>query len=156
VIPEDRFAVADVVVGLLHAIDALDWKGVRAALADQVDVDYTSLFGGEASSQPADVLIGGWRDLLPGFAATQHLLGPIAARREGNGVIAETHVRAYHHLASPDAQTWMVAGHYTFRLVGEPDWKIAGITLATYHQDGSQRATDLARERARTSASRGR
>ena len=33
-------APADTFTAMLHAIDAKDWRGVRQALADEVDVDY--------------------------------------------------------------------------------------------------------------------
>jgi hypothetical protein len=37
---------------------------VRAGLADEVDTDYTSLFGGEAERLSADALVQRWRGLL--------------------------------------------------------------------------------------------
>src|SRR5690606_24208565 len=40
-------AVTAAVSDLLFAIDDLDWEGVRNALADEVTIDYTSLWGGE-------------------------------------------------------------------------------------------------------------
>src|SRR5690606_9142357 len=42
----DYIAIQDLITRLLFAVDALDWAGVRAAFADEVEVDYTSLFGG--------------------------------------------------------------------------------------------------------------
>jgi len=36
------------VVGMLHAIDKLEWRSVAAAFTPRVRIDYTSLFGGEA------------------------------------------------------------------------------------------------------------
>jgi hypothetical protein len=145
----DRFAIADIVAQMLHAIDAVDWKAVRAAFAERVDVDYTSLFGGEPTNQAADDLILGWQGLVPGFEATQHLLGPIAVCRQGAGAVAETHVRAYHYVAA--GRVWMVAGHYAFRLLRQKSWKIAAITLTTYYQEGNLGLLDRARERAKTS-----
>ena len=81
----ERMAIADTVTGMLHAIDALDWKAVRSALADRVEMDYTSLFGGKPSIQNADDLVLGWQGLVPGFQATQHLLGPILVRSRRRG-----------------------------------------------------------------------
>lgn len=47
---------ADTLTRMLHAVDRLDWDGVRACFAGQLRVDYTE---------------------LNGFDATQHLTGPV-------------------------------------------------------------------------------
>lgn len=52
---------ADVLVDLVHAIDTLDWTGVRAALADELTTDYTSLFGGSPQQQTGDELVEQWQ-----------------------------------------------------------------------------------------------
>ena len=95
---ENRTAIADTVVGLLHTIDARDWKAVRAAFDETVEVDYTSLFGGKPSSSSAAGLIAGWEAFLPGFDATQHILGPVTTRAETGDVVAQAHVRGYHYI----------------------------------------------------------
>jgi hypothetical protein len=40
-----RSSVADTVVRFFRAVDRRDWDAVRAGLANEVDTDYTSLFG---------------------------------------------------------------------------------------------------------------
>lgn len=62
---------------MLNALDALDWETVRASFGPRVAVDYTSLFGGTAETLATDTLLERWRGLLPGFEATQHLIGPV-------------------------------------------------------------------------------
>src|SRR5690606_21873398 len=90
-------AVTAAVSDLLFAIDDLDWEGVRNALADEVTIDYTSLWGGELEHLAASELVARWQGLLPGFDATQHLTGPIVVRQAGEGrVTATTTVRGYH------------------------------------------------------------
>jgi hypothetical protein len=43
----------------------------------------------------------------------------------------------------------MVAGHYTVKLIAVDDaWKIAGITLTVFYQEGNLRIPELARARA--------
>ena len=39
---------------LVHAIDRLDWEGVRERLADTVDVDYSELSGERQGPMPGD------------------------------------------------------------------------------------------------------
>jgi len=118
-----------VLTRMLHAIDELDWPVVRACLADEVRTDYTSLFGGTAETVSGDELVSRWQSLLPGFAATQHLTGPV----DLEGSVARTHVRAHHWMA--DGDRWTVYGHYVVRLV---DGRIGELTLRTFWQDGNQ------------------
>jgi hypothetical protein len=132
-----------VLTRMLHAVDALDWDSVRACLADEVRTDYTELFGGEAETLSADTLVERWQGLLPGFDATQHLTGPCLAEEDGQGgVLVRTHVRGYHHIAGAEGgPTWAVHGHYVVPVERAGDgWRIAGITLRVFYQEGN---TDL-------------
>ncbi len=120
----------DVITRMLHAIDRLDWPAVRDCFADVITTDYTSLWGGEVETLPAEELITRWSEFAGGLAATQHQTGPVVMS-DGR---AETHVIAYHWL--PDGDTWVVHGHYVARLA---DGKIAELTLQTlcsYGHDG--------------------
>lgn len=122
----------DVLVDLVHAIDRLDWPGVRAVFADRLRLDYTSLNGGEPEDLAADELVARWQGLLPGFEATNHLLGPV--RVTGDHV--ETHVRAEHRIADADGgPLWRVAGHYVAEL--DPAGRITALRLDTHYQDGN-------------------
>jgi SnoaL-like domain len=150
---------ADVLTRLLHAIDALDWAGVRDALAGEILVDYSSLSGGEAETLSADDLIARWRSLLPGFDATQHLTGPVLVTNDGGpGVRADTHVIGYHRLDEAEraqtkqAQSWVVHGHYTARLVAG---KITELTLTVFFIDGDLDLPRLATEHAASGLGRG-
>jgi hypothetical protein len=129
---------ADAVVAFFHAVDDCDWMAIRAGLADDLEVDYSSLFGGDPERLAAEALIERWQGLLPGFDVTQHLLGPLLVIGER----VECNVRAYHHLGR---QTWMVAGRYTLALAGS---RIAGIVLHTKYEDGDRALTQEAAKRA--------
>lgn len=123
---------ADALVDLVHAVDQLDWPGVRAVFADRLELDYTSLNGGEPEDLAADDLVGRWQGLLPGFEATSHLLGPVRVR----GDRVECHVRAEHRIAdAAGGPLWRVAGHYVARVDGAG--RITALTLETHYQDGN-------------------
>jgi hypothetical protein len=124
-----------VLTEMLHAIDALDWAGVRAAFAEQVDTDYTSLWGGEPAVVAIDDLITGWQELVHGLDATQHLTGPIVTV-DGK---AHAHIRASHWL---DGAAWTVFGHYIARI---EDGRIAALTLQTFQQEGDLGIPEKAR-----------
>jgi hypothetical protein len=143
----DRAQAGNTFIRMLHAIDARDWSGVRREFADAVDMDYSSLFGEPPARVDADAQIAGWRRFAGAFDATQHLTGPILVQRTAAGVIARTHVRAYHRLqGEPGGDIWMVAGHYTVALVPADDgWKIAGITLTVFYQEGNLNLASMAR-----------
>ncbi|HLU54738.1 MAG TPA: nuclear transport factor 2 family protein [Pseudonocardia sp.] len=137
---------AAVLTRLLHAIDDLDWDGVRACLADQVRTDYTELFGGEPETLPADDLVERWKGLVPGFDATQHMTGPCLVEERDGGLVVQTHVRAYHRLGD---EVWGVHGHYVVPLERtDAGWRIAGITLRMFYQEGDKDLPGRAAERA--------
>lgn len=147
---DDRRAVADAVAYVAYHADARDWAALRALYADTVQVDYTSLAGGQPSAVPADGLIAGWRELLPGFDLTQHMLGPVVVRVDGDRATARTHVRALHRIAGArGGEDWIVGGHYTYRLVRRGGgWLITDHTLGGAYQEGNRGLPALARSRA--------
>jgi hypothetical protein len=139
-------SAADDVVRFFHAVDDRDWQAVRAGLADEVGVDYSSLFGGGPERLAADELVARWRGLLPGFDGTQHLLGPLVITAAGDDATVDANVRGYHHLGG---STWLVAGRYTLTLRrADPAWRVAGIVLHTTYQEGDRSLAGQATARA--------
>jgi hypothetical protein len=149
----DDQAIAATVTQMLFAIDQLDWRGVRSALADEVETDYVSLFGGVPERLKAETLVQRWQGLLPGFDATQHLTGPVVVTmRKDRTAVAETHVRGYHYIETESPGVWMVAGHYVMRMEHTAaGWKIASIRLDTYRQEGNRDFPAIATQRAKQS-----
>lgn len=145
----EQVAINHVITNVAHHVDALDWAALRGLFADEVEIDYTSLLGGAVTTIQADALLEIWQSLLPGFAATQHLLGPIAVTLNGERATAQAHVRAYHYL--PDVsggELWMIAGHYTFRLTrAARQWTITAMRLVVFYQEGNLDLPEIARER---------
>jgi hypothetical protein len=128
-----------VVARVAHHIDGKRWDDLRRLYADEVETDYTSLFGGSPQRQRGDDLIAGWRGVL-GRVSTQHLLGPIDVTVDLDSATADCHVRAW-HLApgAPGGEEWVVAGHYRFGLVrADRVWRIAFMKLETLHQTGNR------------------
>lgn len=145
----DHRTIEATVSRMLFAIDRLRWDDLEDHFSDRVQIDYTSLFGGDVETLSKEELLSRWRGLLPGFDATQHMTGPIVVTAaEANEAVAETHVRGYHYL---NDESWMVAGHYTMRLEHDgTKWRIASIRLDVYRQEGNRELPALALERART------
>lgn len=130
--------IRSVIVRVAHTIDRKDWRSLRALYEGEVDVDYTSLFGGQAQQQRGDDLVDGWHQALA-TVTTQHLLGPIDVELSGSAATAECHVRAWHHVAgAPSGDTWVVGGHYVFALAKASDsWRITRMKLETFQQTGN-------------------
>ena len=134
-------AVQAVVARVAHYIDGRRWKELRALFADEVETDYTSLFGGEVQKQSADALVlEGWQTLLSPLDATHHLLGPIDVEVKRKTATAECHVHAYHLASSAKSgPDWTLAGHYDFTLHRNyGGWKIEKLVLQTSYQTGNR------------------
>ena len=143
----DREVISDTITQLLHAIDRQDWDGVRAVLAEEVSTDYTTLFGGSPRTQSATELIEGWRALLPGFDATQHLTGPILADVATGTARARCAVTAVHRIGHDH---WTVSGHYEIELTRTHwSWVISTITYNHVLVLGDETLPQKAQARAR-------
>lgn len=134
-------AVTATVVDFFRAVDTRDWDTVRALLADEVTLDYVSLFGGEVETLPAAEVVERWRKLLPGFDATQHFLGLLA---ESDGVV-RGNVRGCHRL---DGEEWTVAGWYDLTLTTPGTPRIAAIVLTATYETGHRDLLGRAQDRA--------
>jgi len=62
--------IAGVVAGIGLFADLRDWPRLERLLAPQVELDYTSLFGGQPAALERAALLAQWQALLPGFDAT--------------------------------------------------------------------------------------
>lgn len=142
-VESSQVTAPDTLVRLVHAVDRLDWDRVRSCLADTIALDYSELFGEPARATPRDQLVTQWRALLPGFASTQHLLGPLTTDPDDNG-LTHANVRAWHYLG--DSDPWVVAGHYEVR--HDEANRIIALTLRVYHVNGPDDAPQHATERA--------
>jgi hypothetical protein len=133
-------AVRTLVARIAHTIDTRRWNDLRGLYAAEVATDYTSLFGGEARRQSGDALIAGWRELLGKLDATQHLVGPIDVRLDGDRATAECHVRGYHiRRGAPGGDVWMVAGQWLIEAVErEGAWRVIAMALRSFYETGSR------------------
>lgn len=121
---------------MAFAADSRNWSLCRTTFAGEVFVDYTSMAGGEPATIPADALISSWEGLLPGFTATQHLLGSHVVEVDGETAVCNAHFQATHIL---DDETWTLGGRYHFRLQNNGGtWQITAITMTALWSVGDQ------------------
>ncbi len=134
---EDRLAINRVVTAIAAGADRHDWDRVRGAFAQTVTTDYTSLFGGEPVTQPADALVEQWSKFLPGFEATQHLVTNISIDKiSPDKARAEADFQATHRIES---DLWVLGGRYQYELtrfgVG---WRVTSLTMIALWETGDR------------------
>lgn len=131
---DDRVEIAGHVGALAVYADARQWDELLDLFGPEVQLDFTSLFGGEPQSVKREQLIDSWRQLLPGFTRTTHLIGAPMIVVSGDGAQASASVLAWHFIDEPaleGADRWIVGGCYEMALrKGGGAWRIAALTLA--------------------------
>lgn len=146
----DRAEIVDVTTRMAWFADRRDWDALLTVFADEVDLDYTSLTGGEPARLAAADIVAGWRAGLGGLDATQHLVSNHLVDVDGDRAVATAQFQAVHVLANPHGEpTWTLGGHYRFGLVrSDGGWRIDAVTMTTTWATGNQQIMTLAAQRA--------
>lgn len=121
-LPSDREIIHDLLVNLFVAVDEKDWDRARAALADTVAFDVTSLAGGEAADVAADDIVAGWTDGLTPVREVHHQVSNFRFSISGDRATARCYGIAYHYNrtdAGPTVTTFV--GTYDFGLTRAGD-----------------------------------
>ena len=125
-------------LGLL--IDAKEWQELDEVMAEIVELDYVSLFGGQAERLPRGEVIDRWKEQLTPLKATQHIITNAHMTVKPDGMaecaanVLATHVGAN---AMSDA-LWTLGGRYDFQLRLEGGrWRISAIKLTVLWSTGT-------------------
>lgn len=147
---EDRAAIIDTINAAVLSSDMHDWTRVRAQFADYVFLDYSSLAGGTAGTVKADDLVANWKELLPKFTTTQHVVTNHRVALCGENAQALSQFVATHRLAgAKPEELWVLGGHYRHALQRTTDgWKIARMTMTWTWQSGNGELPQLAQDHA--------
>ena len=139
-------SITDIAAGA----DRHDWMRVRAAFADEVTVDYSSLWGGSAATQTSDELVAGWSAFLPGFDGTHHMVtNHTVSALTNDTATAQADFTATHRI---DDQLWTLGGRYTYELEQAGNrWVVTSLTMTALWETGDRGLVALAGERAKTS-----
>ncbi|MEM8850843.1 MAG: nuclear transport factor 2 family protein [Pseudomonadota bacterium] len=127
------------------AVDAKDWATARALFTDTIDVDFTSLIGGEPATIPADGLIAGWSGNLAGEKESFHLRGNHRITFDGpDATLMQSHGYAWNRMPSgalPEnggEDLWEVWGTYEHGFTRtEEGWRINAMTFTATAERGS-------------------
>ena len=137
----DEAAIRLVVDEIDNACDAKDWEKCRSFFAAEVDVDFTSLAGGEAAKISADDLIDGWKTNLFAEKKTYHQRGNHRIEIDGDRATVFSKAYAFNLLESGTISgLWEMWGNYTHDLVRtQSGWQCSGMKLEVVHQRGDKR-----------------
>ncbi len=143
---EDRLAIIDTITDIAAGADRHEWDRVLGAFAQTVTLDYTSLWGGTPTTQPAVEVVNQWSSFLPGFDETLHLVTNHAIREIGtDAVVAEADFQAIHAIGDDQ---WVLMGHYRYDLVRSSDgWKVTRMVMTKTHEQGDRGLTEIAAQR---------
>jgi len=123
---KDEAAIKTIVesVGLLA--DTGNFEALEKLYAPEIEVDYTSLAGGEVELKSPQALMMQWAGVLPGFDRTRHAVSNVQVSSNGVTATATADVIADHYVGE---LFWQVTGDYVYRLIKDDDrW------LITAHQ----------------------
>jgi hypothetical protein len=148
--------IASRVGALAVHVDAHHWDELVALFSATVRIDYSSLFGGEAEIVSREALVQRWRQLLPGFTRTTHIIGTPHIVLKGSTAQVTASVLAQHFIHGGSLGSnnkWVVGGRYEMLFERLSDiWTIASLTLAGAWSEGNADLPRIAMERVHHSA----
>jgi hypothetical protein len=137
---QDSLAVRDAISRYGRCIDDRDWVGLASILADEVKLDFTSLWGGEPEELAGAELVARWRAMSERLDATQHLITGALPEIDGERATVVANVVAVHRRVNPTGDSlWTVGGTYRFELRRTArQWVIQALSLRVAWVDGNQ------------------
>ncbi len=132
------------------AVDAKSWPLARSFFTETIDVDFTSLTGGEPATIPADGLIDGWSGNLTAEKTSFHLRGNHRVIFDGpDAAILHSHGYAWNRMESGAAAEnggdplWEVWGTYEHGFVRTEDgWRVDAMRFEATAQRGNDFVRD--------------
>jgi hypothetical protein len=145
----DRAEISDVQLRYATGLDTRNWALFRSCFTDEIEVDFTSVFGGEPRKVSADRWAESARRTLSGLAATQHMITNHVITVDGDQALCVAYVQAQHYLPNDQGDsTQTMGGYYTNRLVRTAQgWKIRACQLTLTWTTGNWHIFTLASKR---------
>ena len=132
----DEAVISTIIQSVATFADQSQFEELKSLFADQIQVDYTSLFGGEIQTHTPESLMAAWASLLPGFDQTYHDLSNIQVDVNVEVAAATADVTASHYI---DGFFWQVSGEYNYQFVRDNDaWRIQAMTFQVSQEKGDR------------------
>ncbi len=142
----DVAAIKTIVESVAVLADSGNFEALEELYADEIQVDYTSLAGGEPELKSPKALMMEWAGVLPGFERTRHEISNIEVSVSGSQAVATADVIADHYVAE---LFWQVTGDYRYELVNAGEgWRIAAATFNLRNEQGTREVFGPAAENA--------
>ncbi|MGI2903810.1 nuclear transport factor 2 family protein [Tolypothrix sp. VBCCA 56010] len=143
----DQTEIINLLNRFVLSIDTRDYTTMRACLTNEVNFDYSALFGTIMPSA-ADELIEDVRQNHAGFRGLQHLTANHFVIVDGDSATCTANFIAHHFLPNDrGGNSWTLGGRYDYQLTQtETGWKISGCTIHVSWTDGNLQLFDLARQ----------
>lgn len=136
----DRAEITDVQLRYATGVDSRDWELFRSCFADELEGDYSSVFGTPPVRLGADEFVAMIAPVMSALTATQHMITNLAVSfDDSDHATVVAYVRAIHHNAAAEGGTEQtVYGYYTnaFVRTGE-GWRISKVKLTSRIQTGN-------------------
>jgi len=139
--------VIDVQHDYAFGIDTRDWDRYRSVFADAVRFDFTSWYGGEPVTLPAQTWVERVRQRQSGFDGTQHQMSNHRVAFDEDGATCVTYMVARHYLRIDGAHhVQAIGGYYTNRLVDieGKGWRIVQCALTVLWTQGDRNLFEVA------------
>lgn len=136
----DSLEITNTVNRVALLSDLRDWATVKACFTEQVEVDYTSLMGGQPEAIAAEALVQRWKSFFDAtFKTTQHLLGSHVVTFNGNTATCMSHFQARHIPLDSAKEPWTLGGYYTHELVKQSErWLIQKMKMVWTWESGDR------------------
>jgi hypothetical protein len=146
----DRALVSETVTRYFTSLDHRDWMGMRATLADTLDLDFSELFGDPRATHDSDEFVEFARTVLSGFRASQHISPNHVIDLDGDRATCRAYMYAWHTVPTDPGveDTFTLRGHYVCGLVRAPDgWRMDKLHMGVWDEAGNKGIYAIARER---------
>jgi len=134
----DHTDIIDHVNSIFDTVDAKDWDSALTLFEPVIEVDFTSLGGGDPAKITRDELVDGWRQGLHAKKKSFHLVSHHRVRVTGDTATVAVKGYAYNVLDEDlGGGMWEVWGAYDIPLRRtETGWKAIGIAFHAWHSRG--------------------
>jgi hypothetical protein len=136
--PQDRLDVIEAVNRFGWHTDQHEWDELAKVLAEEIDLDYSAVFGAERSTATSADVVSQWEKLFS-RVRTQHMITNHIVDVDGDTATCRAHFHAQHiaEARHGDSQ-FLLAGSYRFGLARtETGWRITSVVVTPIWSRGN-------------------
>lgn len=145
----ERANIINAIHRFLLSVDTRDYAAMRTCLTDEINFDYSALFGTSMPSK-ADELVERVRADHTELRSVQHSVTNHYVTIDDAAAQCCVNFQAQHFLPNDQGSNlWTLGGRYVYHLVRtQAGWKIQGCVISVSWTEGNLYIFDLARQQA--------